>query len=290
MLDPEKFDAPDADIILRALGPPSRDFRVHKLLLSLASPVFKDMFSLPQFKPDRQVASDDTETPSAVGIDVVEVTDPPKALEVILRMIYPFTPPSLNCNLDILVQCLIIADKYEIKGATARLRATLARTNVTQSLRVYAIASRFGFADIVDSSTSDLLSLPLTKIPELPDDFEFIPATRYHKLVRHHENYLEVVVEVINQTPLKSKCSDCPGTRLVGQEIFRLRLAHLILTGTPVDARACLQAWVKAYGSIADCEADCVPKFIFSAVSRIDKGSVNPVVSPPKKSALRKRS
>jgi len=47
MSNDEKFDAPDAEIILRALGPPRRDFRVHKLVLSLASPVFKDMFSFP---------------------------------------------------------------------------------------------------------------------------------------------------------------------------------------------------------------------------------------------------
>jgi len=37
---------PDADVILRASG--GKEFHAHKLVLSLASPVFRDMFSVPQ--------------------------------------------------------------------------------------------------------------------------------------------------------------------------------------------------------------------------------------------------
>jgi len=105
MSNDEKFNAPDADIILRALGPPKRDFRVHKLVLSLASPVFKDMFSLPQ------PTSDDLRKSSVAELEIVEVTDPTDALDVILRMIYPFAPPSFDGSLDTLVECLVIADK-----------------------------------------------------------------------------------------------------------------------------------------------------------------------------------
>ena len=72
------FDWDDADVILRAIhGTDSRDFRVHKLLPSLTSPVFKDMFGLPQ--PPSET----------LEIHTIDVTDPPRALEVILRL---FTP------------------------------------------------------------------------------------------------------------------------------------------------------------------------------------------------------
>jgi len=118
MPEDENFDAPDADIILRALGPPIRDFRVHKLLLSLASPVFKDMFSLPQ------PALDDSGESTVAKAEVVEVTDPTEALEIVLRMIYPFNSPSLNGNFNTLVECLVITDKYEIKGAKSRLQVS----------------------------------------------------------------------------------------------------------------------------------------------------------------------
>jgi len=49
-MSPTFFTTKNGDIILRA-GPVSglrHDFRVHKLILCLASPVFKDMFIFPQ--------------------------------------------------------------------------------------------------------------------------------------------------------------------------------------------------------------------------------------------------
>jgi len=256
MLKGRTFSVPDGDVILRALGPPTHDFRVHKLVLSLASPVFKDMFSLPQ---------PTSGTSSVAGVEIVQVADPPHALDMTLRSIYPFTPPSFDGNLDILVECLIIADKYNIKA-------------------VYAIASRFGFPNIMESASRlILLDVHLPGIPELPDDFKFVPATAYHTLVRNHGSYLEAVVEVIKQTPLKSKCRDCPGWKSSAEELFRLRLANLIITGTPVEVQACFGAWARAYGYNVDCEGDCVLKFIYLAISRVDNGFVEPGVSPPQK-------
>src|SRR6267378_857801 len=52
------FDSPDADLILRASNPQTQagrvpeplpsDFRVHRSILAIASPVFRDIISLPQ--------------------------------------------------------------------------------------------------------------------------------------------------------------------------------------------------------------------------------------------------
>ena len=271
----ETFNFPDGDIILRALGPPSCDFRVHKLVLSLASPIFEDMFSLPQPTPEDTASS-------AAEVEIVQVTDPPEALDIVLRLIYPAVPPSSGGCLDTLVECLVITDKYEIEGAKARLRRALVQYNTTQPLRVYAIASRFGFANLADSTSRHILSMVhISGISKLPDDFDFVPATVYHKLVRHQASYIEAVVEIVKQTSLKSRCDSCLGAP-VG-EIFRLRLAHLIITGTPVEAKTCFSAWVKAYGPNTDCKEDCVLKFICIAISRVNKGLVKPCVSPLQK-------
>jgi len=264
MPEDENFDAPDADIILRALGPPIRDFRVHKLLLSLASPVFKDMLSLPQ------PASDDSGESTVAEAEVVEVTDPAEALEIVLRMIYPFNTPSLNGGFNTLVECLVITDKYEIKGAKSRLYSLLTRMNATQPLRVYATATRFGFANLADSTFGHIISsIHLAGILELPEDFNFVSATSYHKLVRQRASYLEAVVDVIRKTPFRSKCCNCPGGKYFGEEVFRLRLAHLIITGTPIEAGPCFKAWVGVYGHNAQCEENCVQKFIRFAISRV---------------------
>jgi len=66
---------PDADTTPRASG--GKQFHAHKLVLSLASPVFRDMFSVPQ-PPDGP-----PKTP------IIDVDDPPDALETFLQIIYP---------------------------------------------------------------------------------------------------------------------------------------------------------------------------------------------------------
>jgi len=42
---PYDFNAPDADTVLRSSD--GEEFRVHRIILSLASPVFQGMFTLP---------------------------------------------------------------------------------------------------------------------------------------------------------------------------------------------------------------------------------------------------
>lgn len=69
----------DADVILRASG--GKELHAHKLVLSLASPVFRDMFSVPQ----PSIGS--SRTP------MVDVDDLPEALRMFLQIIYPIPNP-----------------------------------------------------------------------------------------------------------------------------------------------------------------------------------------------------
>ena len=281
MSSDERSKTPGADVILRALGPPRRDLRVHKLILSLASPVFRDMFSLPQ--PTTPTSEDSN------AIDVVEVTDKPHALRVVLQMIYPHPSPPLKGDLDTLVECLVVADKYEIQGATSQLRDALSRVN--SPLRIYAIACRFGFEDLAKSASDEIFtSVNLTGVAQLPDGFEFVSAAAYHNLIRQRTHYLETVSEVVKLTPLRSVCPHCRGGHFM-EEVFRLRLAHLITKGTPVEASACLRAWVKAYGLNAACQGDCVPKVILASIVKVCKFLADPgAESPPLKESIPKNS
>jgi len=93
-------------------------------------------------------------------------------------------------------------------------------------------------------------------------------------------------VEVIKKTPLESGCCASTGGKYAAEEVFKLRLAHLIMTGTPVEAKACLEAWAKVYGSGPGCRDNCLPRFIRFAtgrLSKMDKGLVIAAVSPPQK-------
>jgi len=89
---------PDADVILRASG--GKEFHAHKIVLSLASPVFRDMFSVPQPQP--------TESSK---LAVVDVHDPPEALETFLQIVYPTPDPPIN-DTETLASVLRLADKY----------------------------------------------------------------------------------------------------------------------------------------------------------------------------------
>jgi hypothetical protein len=77
---PSPFDDPDADLIIRSSD--RVQFRVYKSFLSLASPVFKAMFSLPQ-PPD--AANDET----VDGHPVVQFTETSATIHNLLILCYP---------------------------------------------------------------------------------------------------------------------------------------------------------------------------------------------------------
>jgi len=192
MSSDEMFNWPDGDVILRAThGTDSRDFRVHKLFLSFASPIFKDMFKVPQ------------PSPSSSNVDIIDVTDPPRTLELILRFIYPFASPVIN-DLTTLSDVLILADKYDIEAARSRLRPCLAELAKTEPLRVYAIACRLGFEDEMKIASSHTTSIDLSELTQLPEEFKPIPSTEYHRLVRLRGKYRKAVVAIAARKPFSN--------------------------------------------------------------------------------------
>lgn len=74
---PHDFNnSPTADVILRSSGPKVVEFRVHKAILSIASPVFEDMFSLPQPVTEK-------------ALPVCDVSEDAITVEALLRLVYP---------------------------------------------------------------------------------------------------------------------------------------------------------------------------------------------------------
>ena len=79
------FDDADADITLRSSD--QVDFHVYKVILSKASPFFKDMFSLPQ-----PVGADNTHNSHTV-IDLLETSN---TVATFLTAIYPILEPKMD--------------------------------------------------------------------------------------------------------------------------------------------------------------------------------------------------
>ena len=181
----EMFNWPDGDVILRTThGTETRDFRVHKLFLSFTSPVFKDMFTIPQ------------PSSSASDVDIVDLSDPPRALELILRFIYPSPVSPVVEDLTIVSEALNLADKYDIEVARSRLRSSLRELAKTEPLRVYAIACRLGLEEEMKIASAHTLPINLSALTQLPDEFKHIPATEYHRLIHLHRRYLDVAMVI----------------------------------------------------------------------------------------------
>jgi len=140
-MSPTFFATDDGDVILRAgLEPDSKhDFRVHKLILSLASPLFKDMFTLPQ--PPDQTLSEEHQLP------VVDIPEPPEVVDAILRLIYPGVEPQRTFSLSTLTTLLSAADKYNIASINPALKDALKISCGLLPFKVYTLACRFGFSE-----------------------------------------------------------------------------------------------------------------------------------------------
>jgi hypothetical protein len=73
----EPFDVPDPNFIIRSSD--FVDFRVHKLVLAVASPFFKDLLSLPQ----------PSDSESIDGLPVVQLSEDSELLNSLVSILYP---------------------------------------------------------------------------------------------------------------------------------------------------------------------------------------------------------
>ena len=168
---PYDFDAPDADVILRSSD--GKELRVHRLILSLASPVFQGMFSLPQpTEPPPQIPS----------VDVPESSD---VLRPFLQYLYPRSPPKIS-DISMWAALYSIADKYGTEVVMDPLRDMLIpRFLETSPMRVYALASHWGFEDeAMIASTGTLTIDILEDFP--PEDAELMGGAACRKLSLLH--------------------------------------------------------------------------------------------------------
>ena len=75
--EPETFDISDANLIIRSSD--FVKFRVHKSVLALVSPFFKDLLSLPQ-PSDSEIVD---------GLPVVQLTESSELVNSLISMLYP---------------------------------------------------------------------------------------------------------------------------------------------------------------------------------------------------------
>ena len=120
----EPFD--EGDVILRTAD--DVDFRVFRVVLSLASPFFKGLFSLQQ--PDPTAPND---------VPVIPVTEDSTTLTCLLRYCYPIRNPDID-NLDLLSRVLEAAIKYDMDEPTYLAKEVFLTLMEDDPLHAYAIS------------------------------------------------------------------------------------------------------------------------------------------------------
>ncbi|KAF7354339.1 BTB domain-containing protein [Mycena venus] len=177
------FDYVEGDIILSASD--GIDFRVSRVVLSLLSPVFRDMFRLPQPQGDPEVAR-------------LPMAESAVVLDRVLRFWYPGAQPSVD-SIDELREILEISlFKYDIQGIIPVGKQYLRAYIDSHPVAVFAIACRHEWKDLAVDAARNTLKLPLRSFDSESPELEYISGKHYHSLLRYHAACASACAETTN--------------------------------------------------------------------------------------------
>ena len=195
------LDIPEApaDLILRSEAG-TKEFPVHRSLLSLASSFFNHMLSLPQ-PPSKEPE----------GIPILDVSEPPEVLRLLLQFVYPVPDPTIDNDLDTLILVLHAAIKYEFLSAIQSLRRQLVSEQYLKQspMRIYALAVRYDFEQEAKLASKHTLGINILDEP-LSDELMFISAYSYHRLMVLHHTRAEAAKKLLRLRD-DVKCMECDG-------------------------------------------------------------------------------
>jgi len=151
---PEPLDIPDANLIIRSSD--LVNFRVHKSVLAMASPFFRDLLSLAQ--PSAYESID--------GLPVVQLREDAELLKSLVSLLYPIRtviPKSYGKALNLLAAC----KKYDMVRARLSVRSKInwgnfPRARGTQVFGAYAIANSEGLIPEMKDAALRTLSHSMT--------------------------------------------------------------------------------------------------------------------------------
>jgi len=202
-----QFNAPDADVILIS-HPVAAEFRLHRCILAAASPVFRDMFNLPQ--PPSLCPADHND-----HLPVIPVSESRTTLDILLRFIYP-VPDPLITSLDVLSSIMGAAVKYDFNSVIATLSSLLVSSQFMDAnpTRVYAIACRYDLEEVAKLASRSTLSMDILEKGCPPEDLKNITAYSYHRLLEFHRARSQAAQDLVKVSNDMKKCVQCNGSSL----------------------------------------------------------------------------
>ena len=171
------FNNPAADLVIRSCD--GVNFRVRSAIVAEASPIFSDMFELPQPQPPNHPPIDSPDFLD--GKPVVAVEEDSQTLDHLLRLCYPVPDPELVSLSDVR-PVLAAALKYEMEEAVTLMKKSLLSFVDQQPLAVWAVACTLKSEAEAKIAATVLLNaeLPLEPPPEL----QMVTAAAYYRLTK----------------------------------------------------------------------------------------------------------
>ncbi|KAI6149551.1 hypothetical protein BKA82DRAFT_128992, partial [Pisolithus tinctorius] len=170
------FDRVDADVIL--LSSDNVEFWVFKVILSLSSPNFENMFWLGSSQKSH----------SETSLPTFEVSESSTTLDTLLRLIYPTTTPTLH-SYDDAKDFLRAVAKYNISDdALPRAKELIAAQYLEEHfLSIYALSCRYGWKDLAQRAAMESLRLDVLdrNVPYV-EEMEEMTAATYRRLLSYH--------------------------------------------------------------------------------------------------------
>ena len=175
------FDDKDADIIFRSSD--HVDFHLYKVVVAKASPVLRDMITLP------------TETTAP---QVVELTETARTLEHVFRFCGPVAFPDIT-TVDDIRAVLEAARKYDMAVVVANLRWVIRLILPKETLRVYASAYMYELEDVAREAAVLLLHEPTFHIPSIPPpEFDVLPSFAIYTLHTYRQKCVQAALRVLD--------------------------------------------------------------------------------------------
>ncbi|KAH8105115.1 hypothetical protein BXZ70DRAFT_1004648 [Cristinia sonorae] len=173
-----------ADVILRSSD--KVDFHVLKVILSLSSIIFRDMFELAGTESSSLSSSSiDSNTNKTVQstLPVVEISENGDTVDAILRIIYPTTDDCFPTKIPLICAMLEAGRKYELSRVSTIAAQCLSSAANTSPIVVYAIACRYGMDDIVRTAAVATLRLPILQLSSDDEELKRISAHTFVQLL-----------------------------------------------------------------------------------------------------------
>ncbi len=187
----EPFNSnPVTDIILQSSD--AVDFYVSRPFLQIISPAFAKLFS--------GTTGSDVKS----GLSVIHVADHSEALRHFLLLLHHRMdkPPANDPGL--IADICMVARKYDVPAIEARMKERLTASSllVKEPLRVYAIATALGWADVAKAAAKNTLNAPLEEAVICVPELRRITGGALYRLVNYRSWCARVARGIVEKSQL----------------------------------------------------------------------------------------